>query len=129
MSSSCQARDFGLCKKADLSTSEEKFDTVDAPDPAESAELEYELLLQGNVDIDRGIELMAMEKRLDSCRWWWLCLLRKLKRLNDRQVGVVLSMMEDEGLIGSGSGIYTREVRLRNSTDSGRADVNPYQMC
>ena len=55
-------RDFGLNKKQILKYLEEKFDMMDAPDPAESAELEYELLLQGNVDIDRNIELMAMEK-------------------------------------------------------------------
>ena len=35
-------RDFGLNKKQILKYLEEKFDMMDAPDPAESAELEYE---------------------------------------------------------------------------------------
>ena len=83
------------------------------------------LLLQGNVDIDRGIELMAMEKGWIRVVGGKFASLAGNKRLNDRQIGVVLSMMEDEGLIGSGSGIYTREVGCEFYEDSGRADVNP----
>ena len=35
-----------------------------------------------------------------------------LDKLNDRQLGVILNIMEDDGIIGDASGFYTKEVNL-----------------
>ena len=35
---------------------------------------------------------------------------RRLNKLNDKQLGVVLSLMESNGLIGAGMGVYTKEI-------------------
>jgi len=118
-------KDFGLNKKQILDYLEKKFDAMDAPDPEESAKQDYEDILAGRNDIDRGIELLAMKKGWYRVVGGKFASIAGEKKLNDKQVGIILSMMEDEGLVGEGAGIYTREVGLEYYKDFGRPDVHP----
>ena len=116
-------RDYGLNKKQILDYLEKKYDLMDAPDPEQAAKQGYEDILSGRDDIDRNIEHMAMEKgwvRVVGCKF---ASIASNKKLNDRQVGIVLSIMEDEGVISPGT-IFTREVGLEYYEESDRADVN-----
>ena len=105
-------KDFGLNKKQILDYLEAKYDDMDAPDPAEEAKSAYNDLLHGDLDVDRGIELLAMRKG------WYRVVggsygeITGEKKLNDKQVGIILSMMENEGLVGDAAGVYTKEINL-----------------
>ena len=117
-------RDYGLNKKQILDYLEKKFDLMDAPDPEQAAKQGYEDILAGRDDIDRNIEHMAMEKGWVRVVGGKFASIASNVKLNDRQVGIVLSMMEDEGLIGDAAGVYTREVGLEYYEESDRPDVN-----
>tara|TARA_Y100000004_G_scaffold12634_1_gene13539 strand:+ start:7183 stop:7782 length:600 start_codon:yes stop_codon:yes gene_type:complete len=105
-------KDFGLNKKQILDYLEEKYDKMDAPDPAEEAIKAYSDLLNGALDIDRGIELMAMKKGWHRVVGGSFGSIGGIKKLNDKQIGVILNIMEDEGIIGAASKVYTKEIGL-----------------
>jgi len=117
-------RDYGLNKKQILDYLEKKFDLMDAPDPEQAAKQGYEDILAGRNDIDRNIEHMAMKKGWVRVVGGKFASIASNVKLNDRQVGIILSIMEDEGLIGDAAGVYTREVGLEYYEESDRADVN-----
>ena len=98
---------------------------MDAPDPAEEAKSAYTDLLKGDLDIDRGIELMAMKKGWHRVVGGSFGSIGGIKKLNDKQVGVILNMMEDEGIIGAASKVYTKEVGLEVYEPSSGPDVQP----
>ena len=118
-------RDYGLTKKQILDYLEKKYDAMDAPDPAQEATKAYGDLLHGDLDIDRGIELLAMAKG------WYRVVggsygeIIGRKKLNDKQVGIILSMMEDEGLVGPAAGVYTKEINLEVYEPSSSDDIQP----
>ena len=116
-------RDYGLNKKQILDYLEKKFDLMDAPDPEQAAKQGYEDILAGRNDIDRNIEYMAMEKGWVRVVGGKFASIASNVKLNDRQVGIILSIMEDEGLISPGT-IFTREVGLEYYEESDRPDVN-----
>ena len=118
-------RDFGLNKKQILDYLEKKYDAMDAPDPAEEAKSAYTDLLNGDMDVERGIEVMAMKKGWHRVVGGSFGSIGGIKKLNDRQVGVILSMMEDEGIIGSAAKVYTKEVGLETYEPYDRPDVQP----
>ena len=118
-------KDFGLTKKQILDHLEKRFDAMDAPDPRESAEQAYQDLLTDRNDIDRGIELLAMKKG------WYRVVGGKYgeiageKKLNDKQVGVILSMMENEGLVGDAADVYTKEIGLEYYKEFDDPTIHP----
>ena len=118
-------RDYGLNKKQILDVLEKKFDAMDAPDPEQAAKQDYEDILAGRNDIDRSIELLAMRKGWYRVVGGKFASIAGEKKLNDKQVGVILSMMEDEGLVGDAAGVYTQEVGLEYYKDFGRPDIHP----
>ena len=105
-------KDFGLTEKQIEEYLVKKFDNMDAPDPDAEAKEYFTQLQFGQRDIEHGIERMAMKKgwvRFVSGSYGEIC---SLDKLNDRQLGVILNIMEDEGIIGDASGFYTKEVNL-----------------
>ena len=119
-------RDFGLTKKQILDYLEKKYDAMDAPDPAEEAKSAYSDMLRGNIDIDRGIELMAMKKGWHRVVGGSFGSIGGIKKLNDKQIGVILSMMEDEGIIGASTKIYTKEIGLEVYVPDNGVQVKYY---
>ena len=119
-------RDFGLNKKQILNYFERKFALMDSPDPKNDADQEYQHILSGRVDVDRNVEVMAMKKG------WYRIVggaygeIVGLNKLNDKQLGVVLSLMESNGLIGAGVGVYTKEIILQVYEPSDRPDVDAF---
>ena len=112
-------RDFGLTKKQILDHLAKRFDAMDAPDPRESAEKAYQDILSGRIDVDRGIEMLAMKKG------WYRVVggsygeIAGEKKLNDRQIGVILNVLENEGVVGSAAGVYTKEIGLETYVPDG----------
>ena len=105
-------KEFGLTEKQIEEYLVKKYDNMDAPNPEEDARDAMEQLQFGQRDIEHGIERMAMKKgwvRFVSGSYGEIC---SLDKLNDRQLGVVLNIMEDEGIIGDASGFYTKEMTL-----------------
>lgn len=117
-------RDFGLNKKQILDYLEKKYDMMDAPDPAEEAQKAYSDMLSGRIDIDRNIEVMAMKKGWHRVVGGSYASIGGDKKLTDRQVGVILSVMEDQGLIGAAAKVRTKEVALEVYEPYDRPDVN-----
>ena len=105
-------KEFGLTEKQIEEYLVKKFDNMDAPDPDAEAEEAFGELQMGQKDIERGIEYMAMKKgwvRFVAGSYGEIC---SLDELNDRQLGIILNMMEDDGVIGPASGKYTKEMNL-----------------
>lgn len=115
-------KDFGLTKKQILDYLEKFFDSPVTHDIEQSAKQEYEDIITGRVDINRGVELLAMKKGWYRCVGGKFASIGGANKLNDKQVGIILNMMEDEGIIGAVSGDYTQEVGLEYYEDRG---LNP----
>ena len=89
-------KEFGLTEKQIEEYLVKKFDNMDAPDPDAEAKEYFTQLQFGQRDIEHGIERMAMKKgwvRFVSGSYGEIC---SLDKLNDRQLGVILNIMEDE---------------------------------
>jgi len=112
-------RDFGLTKKQILDYLRTKYDKMDAPDPVEEAKKAYVDLLNGDLDIDRGIEMMAMKKGWYRVVGGSFGEITGEKKLNDRQIGVILNVLENEGVVGSAAGVYTKEIGLETYVPDG----------
>ena len=117
-------RDYGLNKKQILDYLETKFDAMDAPDPAKEAKQAYEDMLSGRMDIERGVELLAMKKGWYRVVGGTFGSIAGIKKLNDKEISVILNIMEDEGVIGFG-GSGTREVGLEVYEPYDQPDVQP----
>ena len=105
-------KEFGLTEKQIEEYLVKKYNNKGLPNPEEDARDAMEQLQFGQRDIEHGIERMAMKKgwvRFISGSYGEIC---SLDKLNDRQLGVILNIMEDEGIIGDASGFYTKEVNL-----------------
>ena len=105
-------KEFGLTEKQIEEYLVKKYNNKGLPNPEEDARDAMEQLQFGQRDIEHGIERMAMKKgwvRFVSGSYGEIC---SLDKLNDRQLGVVLNIMEDEGIIGDASGFYTKEMTL-----------------
>jgi len=105
-------KEFGLTEKQIEEYLVKKYNNKGLPNPEEDARDAMEQLQFGQRDIEHGIERMAMKKgwvRFISGSYGEIC---SLDKLNDRQLGVILNIMEDEGIIGDASGFYTKEMTL-----------------
>ena len=117
-------RDYGVTKKQILDYLEKKYDLMDALDPPTEAKQAYDDMLSGRIDIDRNIEVMAMKKGWYRVVGGMYGSIGGLRKPNDRELSVILNIMEDEGIIGFG-GAGTKEIGVETYEPSDREDVNP----
>ena len=117
-------RDYGVTKKQILDYLEKKYDLMDALDPPTEAKRAYDDMLSGRIDIDRNIEVMAMKKGWYRVVGGMYGSIGGLRKPNDRELSVILNIMEDEGIIGFG-GAGTKEIGVETYEPSDREDVNP----
>ena len=92
-------RDFGTNDKEILDVLEKWNDSMDAPNPRDSAEKDLAQIKKGDMDIQKLVEYLAMENG-----WYrvvgnmWASELAGIK-INDKIIHDVLNIMEDEGVI------------------------------
>ena len=92
-------RDFGTNDKEILEVLEKWNDSMDAPNPKESAEKDLAKIKKGDIDIHRLVESLAMNKG-----WYrvvgnmWASEIAGTK-INDKIIHDILNIMEDEGVI------------------------------
>ncbi len=91
-------RDFGITEKDILGVLEKYYDSLDAPNPESEAKYILGLIKKGDVDKQKLVEYLAMQKgwyRVVGADWSEITGLK----INDKIIHDILNIMEDEGVI------------------------------
>ena len=118
---------FGVNKKAVLQRLEDKFERWDSPDPEEDAKKDYDEIRKGSMDIEYGIEELAMKKG-----WYRYYGGRYAEvsgvRMSKKTIRECLDFMETQGLVGvGGSGTVSFQVQ-EYKQNAGAYEPNTVKM-